>query len=510
MNGSDVISPAAAGIVALSLAAVGAIGVWSLSHTRTASDFFVAGRRLGVIVASLATMSSAFSGFVFLGGPGLTYSIGAASLLIVAPVGFTSTLLCWTVAPRLRRLASRHDVMTVPDALAVRFRSRTTRAIAAIVIVFGSVGYLGAQLTALGIVFEQLLGASGATTRLGFPLGLLAGAAFLVCYSVAGGMMAGVYTDVLQGMLMMAAAVAVAVWLPTTLGGEHFSLETVTSSPRFGEDFLHPLRSAPLATGLGLLFLFGIGPLGQPHMLHKFFMLRDSASLRWMPLALGAGQSLCLLIWLGVGLAVPALVAAGALPALESPDSATPVLVLERAPGLLGGLVLAAVLAAVMSTADSFMNIGSAALVRDLPRAMGRPLAQELLWGRLSTFGITGAAALLAWAYDDLIALLGTFAFGTFAAGLAPAVVVGLAWKRAGAFAACASMLTGVTLNVGLELAGRLSLTRFLPAGVPAEGSVPAATALAAAFVVMIVLSTLMPAGRARSARNSGSTPTDG
>ena len=202
-----------------------------------------------------------------------------------------------------------------------------------------------------------------------------------------------------------------------------------------------------------------------------------------MPLALGGSQILCLLIWLGVGLAVPALVAQGRLPPLANADDAAPRFLLAFAPEALAGLVFAGILAAVMSTADSFVNLGSAALVRDLPRACGRRVGDELAWGRVASVALALGAAVVAFLYDDLIALLGTFAFGTFAAALAPALAVGLNWRRVPAAAATASIAAGAGLNVGLELLGRQTLWPSLPK-LPA-GVLPSAVALAASFTVL-------------------------
>ena len=97
---------------------------------------------------------------------------------------------------------------------------------------------------------------------------------------------------------------------------------------------------------------------------------------------------LCLLIWLGIGLAVPALVAQGRLPPLASPDDAAPAFLLGFAPEPLAGFAVAAILAAIMSTADSFMNLGAAVFVRDLPERFGRRVENELLWGRIATVGV--------------------------------------------------------------------------------------------------------------------------
>ena len=459
------------------LASVVAIGVWAATRTRDARDFFIAGQRLGLVVTGMATMSAAFSGFVFLGGPGLTYELGVGSLWIVLPVGLTGGLLCWVVAGKLRRLAGEHEIYTVPDAIAHRFPGRAVHVLSAVAVAIGSVAYLGAQILALGVLLQTVFGIERPV------FALLLGLGVLVAYSVLGGMVAGVYTDLLQGTLMLGAALLIFVQAIRVTGG----WRQLTGSLSASDGFLEPLGRLPATTAFALFFVFCVGVLGQPQMLHKFFMLRDPAKLRWMPLVLGASQSTCLLVWIGIGLAVPALVAQGRLAPLADPDRAAPTFLLEFAPDALAGLVLAAVLAAIMSSADSFLNIGSAALVRDLPRALGRSLGHELTRGRIAVVAIAAAAATLAWGYGDLIALLGTFAFGTFAAALAPTLTVGLNWKRAGSVAAASSITVGLVLNLGLESARRVAGDAW-PGHI-----VPSAVALAASFAVMLGVSWAAP-----------------
>jgi len=451
------------------------IGAWAATRTRTARDFFIAGQRLGLVVTAMAAMSAAFSGFVFVGGPGLTYRMGVASLWIVLPVSFTSGLLCWVVARKLRDLAEIRELFTVPDAIACRYESRAASGLAAIAVATGSIAYLAAQLLALGVILQSVFAVKN------LAVAIAIGLVVLVAYSVAGGMIAGVYTDLVQGGLMIVAAVAVFVQALRVTGGWSAMTQSIANSEAFGPQFLEPLGGAPALTAFGFFFVFGIGVLGQPHMLHKFYMLRDPALLRFMPAILGGSQALCLLVWVGIGLAVPALVATGKLPELARPDDAAPLFLLGHVPDALAGLVLAAALAAIMSTADSFVNIGSAALVRDLPRALGRETKNELRRGRLAVVAVALLAALAAWAYGDLVALLGTFAFGTFAAALAPALAVGLNWTRVTAQAAVASMATGLALNLGLELLRRYEALPwpFAP-GIP-----PSAVALAGSFAVL-------------------------
>lgn len=474
------------------LAALVAIGVWAARRTRTAKDFFIAGQGVGLVVTGLATTSAAFSGFVFLGGPGLTYRLGVASLFIVLSVSFTAGLLCWTVGKRLRLLAAVREIYTVPDAVAARFRSRWASGLAAVAVLAGTVAYLGAQLQALGILIESIFGVRallGAWSAWSLPSAMAVGVALVLAYAVAGGMVAGVYTDLLQGLLMAGTGTAVFVSALGAAGGLSEMTASIAGSELFGSRFLDPLGTVPVATAFGFFFVFSVGVLGQPQMLHKFYMLDDPRKLRWMPAVISVSQSLCVLIWLGVGLAVPALVAQGRLAPLDDPDRAAPELLLGFAPEALAGLAFAGVLAAIMSTADSFVNIGSAALVRDLPRAFGRRVGDELFWGRWAVVGIAVAAAVFAWAYGDLIALLGTFAFGTFAAGLAPALVVGLNWRRVTPGAAVASIATGTGLNLGLELGGRFGWGGWVSGAWLPEGVLPSAVALAASFAVVLVWS---------------------
>ena len=464
-----------------------AIGAWALRRTRSAKDFFIAGQGIGLLVTGLATMSAAFSGFVFIGGPGLTYRMGLASLFICLPVSFTAALLAWVVAKRLRLLAEVREVYTVPDAIYCRYQSRLASGLAAVAVVVGTVGYLGAQLLAMGVMIESIFGTRASLGEWSLPVAMAAGLAVVLVYATAGGMVAGVYTDLFQGALMVVAASGVFYYAMKSGGGLESIACSIVTSDAFGPGFLDPLGTVPILTAMGFFFVFAIGNLGQPHMLHKFYMLDDPRKLKWIPALVGGTQAMCVLIWLGIGLAVPALVAQGRLDALTNPDDAAPTFLLNFTPDLLSGLVFAGILAAIMSTADSFVNIGSAALVRDLPRAFGRRTDDELTWGRVAVFVIAVAAALFAWLYQDLIALLGTFAFGTFGAALAPAVAIGLNWRRVTAGAASASIATGMGLNLALEFLAKQTFFPGLPKPTFLQpGVLPTAVSLAASFTVLL------------------------
>jgi Na+/proline symporter len=156
--------------------------------------------------------------------------------------------------------------------------------------------------------------------------------------------------------------------------------------------------------------------------------------------------------------------------------------------------VLAGAIAAIMTTANSFLVLAGAALVRDLPRALGRKRAATLAAGRWSTLLVALAAAGFAFLYDDLVALLGSFSFGLLAAALAPTVGLGLAWKRAGALAALGSIWTGLSVHLLLELGGKWVGAERFGAGLLPEGLPPAAAALLASTAVLLLLGWLRPA----------------
>ena len=471
------------------LAAVSAIGVWAVRRTKSAKDFFIAGQGIGLTATALATMSAAFSGFLFIGGPGLTYRLGMASFFISFSTSFTAGMLCWTVAKRLRLLSEVRDVYTVPDAVLCRFRSRSASGLAAVAVVIGTLGYLGAQLQAIAVIIEAIFGTREMFGEYSLAVAMTAGLVIVLFYSVAGGMIAGVYTDVFQGVWMVAAAVGVFYYAMKSGGGLSAIARQIVDSEAFGPGFFDPLGNIPVMTAIGFFFVFAIGTLGQPQTLHKFYMLDDPRKLKWLPVILGGTQTLVVLIWLGIGLAVPALVASGKLAPLAKADDAAPSFLLGFAPEILAGLVFAGILAAIMSTADSFVNIASAALVRDLPKAFGKTVKRELFWGRVAVVGVGVVAAVFAFLYDDLIALLGTFAWGTFAAALAPAIAIGLNWRRVTPQAATASIATGMGLNLVLEFLAKQTFVGWLPKPAFAPGVLPSAVALAASFTVLMAVS---------------------
>ena len=163
-----------------------------------------------------------------------------------------------------------------------------------------------------------------------------------------------------------------------------------------------------------------MGSLGQPNVIHKFYMLKDPRQLKWylllMSIALLCGQ----LIYIAIGIAIKALVVSGATPALAKADQATPMFLLHFAPVVVAGLVFSGVAAAIMATVNSFMNAGAAALTLDSRSRFGKKLDNELRWGRITTVILAIIAAGVAQVSGTLVAFLGIFGWGMFASTIAP------------------------------------------------------------------------------------------
>jgi len=146
------------------------------------------------------------------------------------------------------------------------------------------------------------------------------------------------------------------------------------------------------------------------------------------------------------------------IPPLNDPDMAITIFLDVIAPKWLSALTYVAIVAAIMSTADTFCNVGAAVLTRDLPRIAGYAVHRQLFWGRTSSGLLFGLALLFAIRTESLVAYLGIFAFGSLAAVFSPVLAIGLNWERAGFWAARSSMLLGIFCSIGLELTDRFGL----------------------------------------------------
>ncbi len=446
-------------VLVLYFVIVATISVWASRRTRTARDFFVAGDGIGIWTLAIAAMTATLTGFAFIGGPGLFYSLGLGAVFIVLPASLTNSMAAWVLAKRMRLLAELRGVITVPDAIGARYRSPTAQGLAAVAILIAIIGYMGTNLLALGIVVDAVFGT-------GFGWGVWLGTATVLAYSVSGGILAGVYTDLFQGSIKALASVLVFAYVLRLEGGVGgLSRVILAHDPAF----LTPWGKLTPLAALSFFFVFGLGALGQPHVISKFYMLRNPLHLKWYPALTTGALMLTLLLYFGIGLAVKAEVAAGSLAPLLRADDATPQFLLHYTPVLLAGVVFAGVAAAIMGTVNAFMNVGAAAVVHDIPIALGVRVSNELYWGRVATVVLTAIAAVVARYSGSLVAFLGIFGWGLFASTLVPALAIGLNWPGATRAGAIASILTGLAVTLTFETAAYFKLYSF-PAGVTVSG----------------------------------------
>ncbi|TVP78101.1 MAG: hypothetical protein EA352_02560 [Gemmatimonadales bacterium] len=508
-------SPVLVGVMAAYLLVVTLIGVWATRATRSADDFFLAGRSIGPVALALSAVAATLSGFTFIGGPGLMWAVGLGALFIILPAGITNAIGAWTLARRMRLLSELRGVLTLPEAIGARYRSPELHALAAVSVLVAIVGYMATNILAMGIVLEAVLGT-------GLVAGIWIGAGVTVLYAAGGGIRAGIWTDVFQGIVMAVASVLVFGYAlaagSDASGGVAEGLAGLSRAILDADPgFLEPWGHLAPTAALSFLFVFSMGVLGQPHVLHKFYMLRDPRAFRWYPLLSAVALCLTVLLFFGVGMAVKALVEGGAMAAPVSADGTTPRFLLERTPLLLAAVVFAGAVAAIMSTLNSFMNVGAAALVHDLPEAVGalrrrrrgtgagnggaraadgpaigarEAYAREpdarasdtgagppeprrhpalLPRGRVGTVVLTVLAATVAQVSGTLVAFLGIFGWGLFASTLVPALAIGLNWSGATRLGAGLSIGTGLVGTLALETAAWFGWID-LPAGIQVAG----------------------------------------
>jgi len=463
-------------VLALIAVLAGAVAWWGARHARGASDYFAAGRRAGAWLVGVAGTAAAVSAFTFVGGPGLFAVVGIGSLWITFSAPLTGALQCWAVGEPVVELARRHGILTPQELIGVRF-GRAAHAAAAALIALGCVANLAVQARAAAVLGEDFLKVPGV---------LAAGVALLAttAYTAAGGMRAGLVADAVQGATMGVVALLLAGAAIAAAGGPTAAVAALRHAR---PELLGSFGGAPPARALAWYLLFCLGTCAQPQYVQKFFFLRSREQLRRLPGVLTLALAATLSIWLAVGLAGSALAAQGTI-SIGRPDDLAP-----RTMALLGPWAeLAAgvaVLAALMSTAASFLNLAAAAVTRDLPAALRRP-ARGIAAARVCTVAIALIAAGLGAASQRTVAMLGIAGWGFFTAAFLPVFTLGLAWRAATGAGALAAMAAGGALDVALEL-NRASLPAGLEPG------------LAGAAVGMLALVAVSAMARSRQHRSA-------
>lgn len=465
-------------IAALYLIIILAIGAWASSRTHDSRDFYIAGRNLGLFVMAIAMFSSIQSGFGIVGGTSEVTDGGygfVSGVMMATPLGFALTW--FLLGKRVVKLGRMAELYTIGDVAELRYRSRAARGILALTVLLGVIGYLGTQVLAMGFVVAVIFDTS-------VTAGAIIGMVILGVYVIGGGILAGVYTDFFQGTLMLVVSIIVFFYALDSGGGIGSMMHTLHSE---NPDLTSPWGLSPLVAVPCWIFLFSLGGSAQPHALTKFLMLKEYRSLRWGPFVSGLAYAITTLMVVAIGTAVYVLTIRGEFPEIDSPDRAFTSYLTEFTPSLIAGLAIAGLLAAIMSTGSSFLTLGAASLVRDFPRTFNKSVARELLWSRIAVGVLLIVSTVFALYIGDVVAILGTFGWGTFAAGIFPALVLGLVWKRGTKLAAISSATIGLILNFVLEVGGKYGFDP-LP-----DGVIIGAFTFAVSLIVYIGVSFVVP-----------------
>lgn len=416
------------------------VGFWARKRNKSVEDFYLAGRQLGPWIAAISASASSSSAWTLLGVSGAAYAWGLPALwLFPATVG--GFLINWVwVAPRLQALAGREGAMTLSAVVAPQtlgaMRGLILR-IAAAIIVFSFVFYIASQFEAAGKAFESTFGLSKQNS-------ILIGAAVVMAYTLLGGFWAVSVTDTVQGFLMVVAAVVMPVAALLAVGG---------IGPLFDGLAARGGPSIPAGQFSGLtgfffvLGLFGItiGYPGQPHVVNRYMALRDEVSLRQ-----GRIIALCWAALVYTGMLTLGLCARVLMNDLGDSEQVLFETARLLLPAVIGAVMLAAVLSAIMSTADSQLLVASSSISHDWSLASGGT-ANGLARSRITVIVVLALATILAllWRADIFSRVL--FAWVALGSALGPILVIRLCGREISAAGTLAAMLAGFSATLVLS-----------------------------------------------------------
>lgn len=417
------------------------IGFIAYRSTKNFDDYILGGRSLGSVVTALSAGASDMSGWLLMGLPGAIFLSGISESWIAIGLTIGAYLNWKIVAGRLRVQTEHHDnALTLPDYFSSRFedKSKVLRVISALIILVFFTIYCASGVVAGARLFESTFGMS-------YETALWAGAAATIVYTFVGGFLAVSWTDTVQASLMIFALILTPVIVILAVGGLGDSLEVIRAKSVENLDMLKNLNFIAIVSLLG----WGLGYFGQPHILARFMAADSHRSIRsarrigmaWMILCLGGAVA--------VGFF-------GIAYFQNHPDQASGVsengerIFIELTRILfnpwIAGILLSAILAAVMSTLSCQLLVCSSALTEDLYKNFLRKNAtqRELVWvGRLMVLLVAVIAIALASDPNNRVLGLVSYAWAGFGAAFGPVVLLSLIWKRMTRNGALAGMIVG-------------------------------------------------------------------
>lgn len=429
-----------------------AIGIYYYRKTNSMDDYIIGNRKLGAWVTAMSAEASDMSGWMMMGVPGAAYLAGFSSAWIAVGLGLGTWANWHFVAKRLRRYTEMaNNSLTLPDFFQNRFndKSNLLRIVPAIFIVIFFVIYTSSGFVSGGKLFSTLFG-------LDYTTAVLIGAFVVVFYTLTGGFMAVCWTDFIQGIMMFFAIVIVPAFAMHVMGGVETSLNAIDIvNPTFFNPFMNPDGSTISLIAFISLMGWGLGYFGQPHILVRFMAISSTSELKRSKRIAVGWYTVSMIAAVFVGMVGNVYLTEP----LNGPDVEKVLLIMTEKlfDPFVGGLILSAVLAAIMSTASSQLLVAASAFSQDFYRSVIRQDAShtELVWvSRGAVLIISAMAISLAMNPNSFILEMVAYAWAGFAATFGPAVLMSLFWRRTTRNGVLAGIVVGgVTVLVWKQLA---------------------------------------------------------
>lgn len=436
-------------VLLLYLTAMIMVGLVFYKKNTTNADYVLGGRGMNVWVTSMSAQASDMSGWLLMGLPGLAYLLGAgATEAAWTAIGLAiGTYLNWLIiAKPLRKYTQiAGDSITIPEFLHNRFRMKSPvlKVFAALFILIFFTVYTSSMFAAGAKLFNYIFG-------LDYTYALILSVVVVTAYTFLGGFKAVSWTDLFQGLLMFFALVFVAVFMYRGLSGMEYNWSAL------GEFTLAPSSKFGIMGIIGAI-AWGLGYFGQPHILVRFMGIKSSKEIK--------PARRIAMVWVIISLAIAVIIGilgnpfiaqlrdAGVLPAdmfnggfLADREKIFMVLVQHMFPTIVAGVLLAAVLAAIMSTADSQLLVSSSSFSSDIYNTLFDKNASEkklLLVSRLTIVAVALIACLLAVDPNSKVFEIVAHAWAGFGAAFGPIMLCSLFWKRCNGKGALAGVIAG-------------------------------------------------------------------
>ncbi|MBN7818982.1 sodium/proline symporter PutP [Bowmanella yangjiangensis] len=433
-------------LISLALYFIAMLGIGLYAYRTSTDDvsgYMLGGRRLGPGITALSAGASDMSGWMLMGLPGAMYVAGISQIWIAVGLVIGAFLNYLILAPRLRVYTEvANDSITIPDYFANRFedKSKVLRILSSLVIIVFFTLYTSASLVAGGKLFDSSFG-------MDYSTGLFVTAGVVAAYTLFGGFLAVSMTDFVQGCIMFLSLVLVPVVAFNHLGGIGQVTTDVSHINSAMLDLFTNAQTGQALSALGIISLlaWGLGYFGQPHIIVRFMAIN---SVKAIPTARRIGMSWMIVSIIGAlatGFVGVAYVVQTKM-TLDDPETIFVVFSQFLFHPLIGGFLLAAILAAIMSTISSQLLVTSSSLTGDFYQAFLRKDASQselVLVGRISVLLVSIVAIALAWDPQNTILNLVSNAWAGFGAAFGPVIIISLFWKRMTRAAALAGMLVG-------------------------------------------------------------------